>query len=73
VDRGGVAERVSASGAGATYRFDDRDSLVESAVALADGDLPALGAAARAFAEANHSWEAAFTAIFGTYRRLLGR
>ena len=56
-----------------TYRFDDRDSLVASAVALAERDLAALGATGRAFAEAHHSWEAAFTAIFGTYRRILGR
>lgn len=73
VDRGGVAERVEASGAGMTYRFDDRDSLIESAVALSEQDLPALGATGRRFAEEHHSWDAAFTQIFAVYRRILGR
>lgn len=73
VDRGGVAERVTDSGAGATYAFDDRDSLIAQAVALVDRDLPALGARGRAFAEAKHSWEVACGEIFATYRRLLGR
>jgi alpha-1,6-mannosyltransferase len=73
VDRGGVAGRVIASGAGATYPFDSVDGLIEAACALAEQDLGALGDTARRFAEAHHSWDAAFTAIFGLYRRLLGR
>lgn len=73
VDRGGVAERVAASGAGAVYRADDPDSVAEQVTALAHQDLDALGRRARAFAEAHHSWEAAFDAIFAAYRRILGR
>ena len=73
VDRGGVAELVGESGAGASYVFDSVDALIASATALADRDLPALGRAGRAHAEAHHSWDAAFGAIFATYRRLLDR
>jgi alpha-1,6-mannosyltransferase len=73
VDRGGVAERVTASGAGATYRFDSPDALVAAATELAGRDLGLLGADGRAFAEAHHSWDAAFAGIFAVYRRILGR
>jgi alpha-1,6-mannosyltransferase len=73
VDRGGVAERVLDSGAGAVYRFDSAPQLIEAATRLFAGDLGALGAAGRQFAEAHHSWDAAFTGLFATYRRLLGR
>ena len=73
VDRGGVAERVAESGAGETYPFDSVEGLIASAVALAERDLPALGRTGRTFAEHWHSWDAAFGAIFATYRRLLGR
>lgn len=71
VDRGGVAERVRESGAGATYPFDSPEGLVAAATLLAGEDLAALGAKGRAFAEAHHSWDAAFTALFATYRRIL--
>ena len=73
VDRGGVAERVAASGAGRTYPFDSVDGLITSAAAIAEQDLPALGRIGRAFAESHHSWDTAFRALFATYRRLLGR
>jgi alpha-1,6-mannosyltransferase len=73
VDRGGVAERVQESGAGETWPFDDVEGLVEAATALLARDLPALGARGRAFVERHHSWDVACTAIFATYRRILGR
>ena len=73
VDRGGVAERVADSGAGATYPFNDAAGLAARAIALLGEDLSALGEKGRAFAEARHSWDAAFTAIFDVYRRVLGR
>ena len=73
VDRGGVAERVAESGAGATYPFNDPAGLAARAIALLGEDLSALGKKGRAFAEARHSWDAAFTAIFDAYRRVLGR
>jgi alpha-1,6-mannosyltransferase len=72
VDRGGVAERIADSGAGETYPFDSVEGLIAAATALAGRDLPALGRTGRAFAEARHSWDAAFGAIFDTYRRVLG-
>ena len=73
VDRGGVAERVAGSGAGACYPFDSVEGLIESASAFAERDLRALGGAARCFAEERHSWDAAFTAIFREYAQVLGR
>lgn len=73
VDRGGVAERVQESGAGATYPFDDVDGLVEAATRLLDRDLPAVGQQGREFAERHHSWDTACAAIFATYRRILDR
>ena len=73
VDRGGVAERVQESGAGATWPFDDAAGLVESATALLGQDLPALGARGRTFVEQHHSWEVACGAIFEAYQRILGR
>ena len=73
VDRGGVAERVADSGAGATYPFNDPAGLAQRAIALLGDDLTPLGEQGRAFAEARHSWDAAFTAIFDVYRRVLGR
>ena len=73
VDRGGVAERTVASGAGAVYPFGDPDALVAVATSLWSGDLAALGRRGRAFVEAHHSWDIAFTAIFDAYRRILAR
>lgn len=73
VDRGGVAERVEASGAGELYSFDDPGDLSTAALALLRSDLAALGTDARRHAERYHGWEATFDALFSTYRRLLGR
>ena len=73
VDRGGVAERVQESGAGATFPCDDPAGLVAAAVALLAQDLPALGERGRTFAERHHSWDVACAAIFDTYRHLLAR
>lgn len=68
VDQGGVADRISASGAGALYPVGDSTGLAESAVRLFEGDLGALGRRARRYAEDHHSWSSAFDAIFRVYR-----
>ncbi|MBW8771681.1 MAG: glycosyltransferase, partial [Gemmatimonadetes bacterium] len=73
VDRGGVAERVAATGGGARYPFNDRAGLTTAAIELFRGDLGALGMAGRRAAERHHGWDAAFTKLFATYRRILGR
>ncbi len=73
VDRGGVAERVRASGAGELYPFSDAAGLRATASALFGRDLPGLGLAGRRFAEQFHSWDAAFSTLFDAYRHLLDR
>ncbi len=73
VDRGGVAERVAATGGGTRYPFNDRDGLTTAAIELFRGDLGAFGMAGHRSAERHHGWDASFTKLFATYRRLLGR
>jgi alpha-1,6-mannosyltransferase len=70
-DRGGVAETVGRSGAGATFASGDRGALTEAAVRLLQGDLAALGAAGRRYAEADHGWDAVLDRIFDVYRGIL--
>jgi alpha-1,6-mannosyltransferase len=72
-DRGGVAETVERSGAGRHFVSGHRDSLIETAVALLGDDLFSLGARGRAYAVANHGWDAVFDRLFEVYRRVLGR
>ena len=71
VDRGGVAERVAASGAGALYPFNDQAGLSATAISLFRSDLGAIGVAGRRYAEKHHGWDAVFAMLFATYRRLL--
>ncbi len=72
-DRGGVAERVSASGGGALFPAGSAGGLADTAVAILRSDLAALGARARTYAERHHGWENVFDRIFSVYRRLLKR
>ena len=72
VDRGGVAEAVSRSGAGRTYAAGDPAHFAEVAVALLGSDLPALGAVGRRFAEANHAWDRVLDRLLEVYHRILG-
>jgi alpha-1,6-mannosyltransferase len=72
VDQGGVADRVTASGAGALYPMGDSGGLTEAALALLSDDLAHLGRMARQYAEQHHSWKSAFDGIFGVYREVLG-
>ena len=70
-DRGGVAETVGRSGAGATFASGDAGALAEAAVRLLQGDLASLGAAGRRYAEADHGWDAVLDRIFDVYRGIL--
>jgi alpha-1,6-mannosyltransferase len=70
-DRGGVAETVGRSGAGATFPAGDAGALAAAAVRLLQGDLASLGAAGRRYAEADHGWDAVLDRIFDVYRGIL--
>lgn len=70
---GGVAEKVAASGAGATYPPGDVAACAAAAIALLTADLPALGRLGRGFAERHHAWPVALDAIFAAYHRVLAR
>jgi alpha-1,6-mannosyltransferase len=70
-DRGGVAETVGRSGAGATFPSGDAGALADQAKALLLGDLAALGARGRRYAEADHGWDAVLDRIFDVYRSVL--
>jgi alpha-1,6-mannosyltransferase len=72
-DRGGVAETVARSGAGAAFQSSEPGSLVETAVNLFSGDLNALGLRGRQYAEAHHGWDTILDRLFDVYRRILGR
>lgn len=71
VDSGGVPEQVARSGAGAVYPVGDPGALAEAAARLLQGDLPGLGAKARAYAERDHGWSTVFDRIFEVYRDVL--
>jgi glycosyltransferase involved in cell wall biosynthesis len=71
-DRGGVAEQVQRSGAGATFAPGDSGSLADVAAHLLGGDLRALGHRGRVYAEREHNWTTVFDRIFGIYRRIIG-
>jgi alpha-1,6-mannosyltransferase len=73
VDRGGVAERVEDSGAGASYPFGDSAGLVVCAARLSAQDLPALGRKGREFAERHHGWDHALEQLTSAYRRILAQ
>lgn len=70
-DRGGVAETVARSGAGASFVSGDGHALAEAAIRLITGSLDDLGIRGRAYVEANHGWDQVFDRLFGVYRRIL--
>jgi alpha-1,6-mannosyltransferase len=72
-DRGGVAETVTRSGAGAHFQSGDAASLADTAAQLLAGDLSALGAKGRLYAEAHHGWDTVLNRLFNIYRGILGR
>jgi alpha-1,6-mannosyltransferase len=70
-DRGGVAETVARSGAGAVFASGDAGALTETAERMLRGALQPLGTAGRRYAEAYHGWDAVLDRIFSVYRDLL--
>jgi len=70
-DRGGVAETVTRSAAGALFAAGDSGALAETAVRLIQGNLDGLGARGRAHVEAHHGWDRVFDQLFAVYRDIL--
>jgi alpha-1,6-mannosyltransferase len=70
VDRGAVAELVTASTAGAVYPFGDSGALGEIAVELLQQDLVSIGARGRAYAEHAHAWPRVFDRLFALYEEV---
>ncbi len=72
-DRGGVAEQVAASGAGALFNSGSARSLAEVAERFLAKNLALLGEKGRAYAQRHHSWTATFDVIFDMYQELARR
>ena len=72
-DRGGVAETVSRSGAGAQFQSGDAGALADVAAELMRSNLPELGLKGRAYVEAHHGWDLVLDRLFGIYRDILQR
>jgi alpha-1,6-mannosyltransferase len=70
-DRGGVAETIHRSRAGAHFQSGDRGALVETAAALLSSNLGELGSRGRAYVEAHHGWDLVLDRLFGIYRDVL--
>jgi len=71
-DRGGVAEQVIASGAGALFRDGDAKALATAAVRILAADAMPLRALARTYAAGEHDWDRVFgrlTALYESVRR----
>jgi alpha-1,6-mannosyltransferase len=72
-DRGGVAETVARSGAGALFSSGDPGSLADTVCGLLSNDLAPYGARGRAYTEAHHGWDTVLDRLFEIYRRVLNR
>ncbi|HEY7635253.1 MAG TPA: glycosyltransferase [Gemmatimonadales bacterium] len=70
-DRGGVAETVARSGAGAVFTSGEREALVSVAEWLLRQNLTELGQRGRCYAETHHGWDRVFTQLFDVYRSVL--
>ncbi len=70
-DRGGIGETIARSGGGVTFAAGNAGELAARAEALLRADLPALGAAGRRYAEADHGWDAVLGRVFDVYRHVL--
>ncbi len=71
-DRGGVAETVARSGAGAVFASGEREALVSAADGLLGQNLLLLGQRGRSYAETHHGWDRVLTQLFDVYRSMLG-
>jgi alpha-1,6-mannosyltransferase len=70
-DRGGVAEQLTKSGAGAMFTAGDPDALASAALDLLDrDDLHLLGFQGRSYAEREHEWSVTFDRLFACYREV---
>jgi glycosyltransferase involved in cell wall biosynthesis len=72
-DRGGVAETVRRSGAGALFQSGDAGALVDVVCRLMITSLGELGQLGRAHVEAHHGWDMVFDRLFEVYRGILNR
>ncbi len=70
-DRGGIGETIARSGGGATFAAGCAGELAAQAETLLRGDLGALGAVGRRYAEADHGWDAVLNRVFDIYRLVL--
>jgi alpha-1,6-mannosyltransferase len=70
-DRGGVAETVSRSGAGHTFRSGSGGALCEAAIRMITGSMDELGIRGRRYVEAHHGWDQVFDQLFAMYRSIL--
>jgi alpha-1,6-mannosyltransferase len=71
VDHGAAAELVRGSGVGALAPLGDVPALGEAIVGALSAAEPAHRDRARAYVEAHHTWDVAFTRLFDVYRRML--
>jgi alpha-1,6-mannosyltransferase len=71
-DRGGVAETVRRSGAGALFRSGDPGSLAAMAEGIFLENLHRLGARGRRHVEIHHGWDMVFDRLFDIYRGIVG-
>ncbi|HEY2025601.1 MAG TPA: glycosyltransferase [Gemmatimonadaceae bacterium] len=72
-DRGGVAEQVTASGAGALFPAGRAAELASAAVTLLSADDDELRTRARAYATSEHDWDSVFDRIVNLYRVVCNR
>ena len=72
-DRGGVAETVTRSGAGAMFESGNAAALSEAAIRMITGDLRQLGVTGRSYVESHHGWAQVFDRLFSVYRGILSR
>jgi alpha-1,6-mannosyltransferase len=71
VHRGGVAEQVTASGAGRLYQAGRPETVAPAVEAVLAADRAELARLGRAHAERDHSWDVVFTRLFALYDRVL--
>lgn len=72
-DRGGVAEQVTASGAGALFEAGNAAALASAAVDLLGADAVVLRERARTYATTEHDWDSVFDRIVTLYRTVCDR
>lgn len=71
VHRGGVAEQVTASGAGALYMAREPETVGPAVERVLSADPAEMAARGRAHAERDHAWETVFTRLFVLYDEVI--